>query len=638
MASNLTYPVYVGVWTNWSQGRVLGARITLDQQGANLLIAFVAFYITLVTSSTWRIACFVLHWYYSSRRSRDALHHQRQRSRAKNVYSRLLPAIAYVTFLVVGFTLAAGFSSKVAVDDQVLISSPHCGMWTIPEDTPVDIIQAVVSSAISQELDAAVNYAQQCYLPSQSFTTLNCGTFVQNHVNTTVKLNATCPFDQSICSSQDSNIELDTGYLDTHKIFGLNAPLRERFLWRKKVRCAPLRTDGFSSSFTDSLNQSYTRYSYGDNLSEKGINYTYVYRDTISASNQTSFSAYTSGIPDYTLGSYQAVYQSGQLITDYSTFAPDPYLFGNDSDIVLAFLSANEITFVEPTLDAWFKATKPAGTYTYTFNQNQAQVYRQNEAASPLACTQQYQICSPNLPKDIGCSILGSSNDVAESAQALYKDHDDLERLNWFTYIYLQGATLITVLGDMGSNSLRAKKTLNYGSQAHLATNQWQIEVQYWHDITMASLQKWFLTTAVGSTDTIGEWISPPSTKVERTMCHSQKIQTTAYTSFSLFGLLVVLLLGGLIVLLSVTIEKLMACIQRVFKLSPYAHLEWAVNSAFQLQRLAHEELGPHQWTGGARWIPRVDGYAELGVLDLTDERHPRLQQPTGCSRMVTET
>lgn len=50
-SSGAPYPVYVGFWTNWSQGSVLGATLTLAQANANLVIAFVAFPVTVSTAN-----------------------------------------------------------------------------------------------------------------------------------------------------------------------------------------------------------------------------------------------------------------------------------------------------------------------------------------------------------------------------------------------------------------------------------------------------------------------------------------------------------------------------------------------------------------------------------------------------------
>src|SRR5512142_118697 len=72
------YEVYVGTWTDWSRGRVLGATLTLTRQDGTLLIAFLAFFVSLVGTRFWRLVCLGLHYIYSRDRPSDGVHHQRQ--------------------------------------------------------------------------------------------------------------------------------------------------------------------------------------------------------------------------------------------------------------------------------------------------------------------------------------------------------------------------------------------------------------------------------------------------------------------------------------------------------------------------------------------------------------------------------
>lgn len=55
--STLHYSVHLGTWINWSRGRIMGATLTLDRRGGNLLIAFTAIFVGLVSERFWRIAC-----------------------------------------------------------------------------------------------------------------------------------------------------------------------------------------------------------------------------------------------------------------------------------------------------------------------------------------------------------------------------------------------------------------------------------------------------------------------------------------------------------------------------------------------------------------------------------------------------
>lgn len=77
----LDYKVRLGDWTNWSRGPVWGATLTLNRQQGSFLIAFTAFFVTVVATRFWRLACSILHRNLSVEEPRDDLHYQRQVSR-----------------------------------------------------------------------------------------------------------------------------------------------------------------------------------------------------------------------------------------------------------------------------------------------------------------------------------------------------------------------------------------------------------------------------------------------------------------------------------------------------------------------------------------------------------------------------
>lgn len=115
-----------------------------------------------------------------------------------------------------------------------------------------------------------------------------------------------------------------------------------------------------------------------------------------------------------------------------------------------------------------------------------------------------------------------------------------------------------------------------------------------------------------------------------------QKILSTAYSNFSVFGLSFIYAVGGAIILTSWLLEPLVGCWQRRQKrrhqnndANDYARLEWCVNDTLHLQRLAHEELGLGTWKACDQEIPTTErGDDLLGVLDLDEPEHPRLKAP----------
>ena len=276
------YPVYLGLWTNWSRGRVMGATLTLRQSDANLLIAFMAFFIALVASRFWRIICFVLHRLYSTPDAQDVVYHQRQailRNSSSPEYGTLLllrllwagryskrplrPLLAasIAVFCMGAFTVAGGFSSRIstAVGNEVLLQSVNCGQISADNDPQLRYHYARIFKA--DTLNNAANYAQQCYQNNTSGL-FDCGRFVAQRISGHINETATCPFENGMCRKSSSNLQLDTGYVDSHKDLGLNAPENERILWRNVVHCSPLITKGFTSNSITPLGNM-TFYHYG---------------------------------------------------------------------------------------------------------------------------------------------------------------------------------------------------------------------------------------------------------------------------------------------------------------------------------------------------------------------------------------
>lgn len=284
-----SYGIYTGVWIDWSRGEILGATLTTTRPCGNLLIALVSLFVTAVGTSFWRIARFVFHCIYSSDDPRDAVYHQRQavlrnsgnattgivsllrmfrawrQHRAKKMLSYyILPPLACTLLILAGFAAASTFSSRISTSagKAVLISSDNCG-YVDPEKAPSDgEVGTVFVPYHINRLTSDANYVKRCYLDETSLD--GCDKYAQRRLPATITRNATCPFAPSLCKSQDSNIILDTGLLDSNRHFGLNTPPGQSFQLRLEMHCAPLETEGHRKMVMSNLHNPYMRYYYGD--------------------------------------------------------------------------------------------------------------------------------------------------------------------------------------------------------------------------------------------------------------------------------------------------------------------------------------------------------------------------------------
>jgi hypothetical protein len=113
----------------------------------------------------------------------------------------------------------------------------------------------------------------------------------------------------------------------------------------------------------------------------------------------------------------------------------------------------------------------------------------------------------------------------------------------------------------------------------------------------------------------------------------AQKIMTTKYSSFSVLGVGLILVIGGGFIFLDMTLAYVVDYLSiRRSKKRPnpsgtYARLEWDANTTLQLQRLAHEQIGVGTWS--SRWGHPITAHGEkLAMIDVADEEHTLFVTP----------
>ncbi|KAI0515427.1 hypothetical protein F5B22DRAFT_189947 [Xylaria bambusicola] len=652
---------YLGLWTNWSRGSVLGLTFTTTRERGNLLIAFTAFFISFIATRVWKIVCLILHRSYSTSNPSDAVHHQQQvilrnssspesgllslirlsnayKSSLKGRLLRQLTPILLAILVLVGFSIAGGFSSSISssVRDEVLTKSTNCGIVG-PSTTSVTDL-AIWTAHGSKLLNDAIQYAQNCYTEASAGKP-ECQKYVVNKIPTNMTdTSAPCPFDEKMCRTTE-NIRLDTGYINSHHLIGLDAPKSERFAWRYVLQCAPLRTDGYTSKVTIG-NKTEVRYHYG----------------------ATSYGQYGSPTEDpvtFSVGDINEQYPKdkgknqeskqytiiGKTYKDLggkpaggSRLQPIPELLRSDGDIIVIFLVGNGVVLFEPTDDEWYRATETDGTLGNPDVPGSAPAYRPNEPASPMGCVEQWQWCNLALPEGEDCGPLSSIANALNGAAPFFNlTIQDLEaerpisstavgtRLLWPMQTLLSiSPDIETLFAILGPRALASSDRFLSGIQWPISKNQWQEDVTYWFSVMLSQFQSAFVETASSNTDPQLDHLRlKPRNEEEEKMCHRQKIRTTSYTSFNVFGLYFTYITGAVIAAISYSLESIFQCLHRRRKYHQYAHLEWVTNEQLQLHRLAHEPNGDSTWHGCAEEVPTTDPGVQLPPLDISDPEHP---------------
>lgn len=317
---------------------------------------------------------------------------------------------------------------------------------------------------------------------------------------------------------------------------------------------------------------------------------------------------------------------------------------------------------------------------TTTASTGSSQAYTFDEAASPLGCVQQWQWCNSAYPGTSGCGPLASSLDAIIGALPKFNLTQDQmttdnqgraklhtaagARFNWWIMMLdsLENG-IYNIIASLGTKSLASQSSLFSGVQMELGENQWQLDVTNWWNTMLAAYQSAFVETALGEADPeLQSVLLVPSNKYEQQACRSQvrqhsnsrrvssnpssvrsstsntieltmqlqKIRSTAYASFSVFGLLFTYFTGAIFILISFILDPILDCLHRRKNYKQYEYLEWCTNDKMQLHRLAHSsEAATEHWMKCTKSIPITESGVLLSGLDISDLKVPKIRCST---------
>lgn len=350
-----------------------------------------------------------------------------------------------------------------------------------------------------------------------------------------------------------------------------------------------------------------------------------------------------------------------------------PDLQRPDGDTSIIFLVGNGVVFSEQTRDDWYRVSTfySTGTTTAVHDKSRFPFYQADEAASPLGCVSQYQYCIVGTSGERQCGPLSSAEDVVPNAALAFGIIDeDLtpgrvsssskkgSQFSWAAEIlhHSTGIGIDEIIAHLGPRSLDSQTGLSMGVQGYLPVDQWKRDVTRWYNASKAAAQAAFTGVARGISDPgfdeCAGCVSPAINTYEERMCQNQvrsscfgysgcmltrvqKVLSTAYASFSLFGLCFTFATGFVIALLSYLVEPVLEYLHKHSKqFDEYKYLEWTSHSVLQLQRQGHENLGLGTWEKCIDKVPICRPEEIMGTLDITDGSHPLLRRPSFDSEL----
>jgi hypothetical protein len=228
-----------------------------------------------------------------------------------------------------------------------------------------------------------------------------------------------------------------------------------------------------------------------------------------------------------------AYYSQGKLFLGWSDLDPVPELNVENGDLVIFFLSANGIKFSRETRDPWYEATHNAGAQLLLISAEDLNqtitmpLYGANNPASPLGCKTQHQFCTSGQPAGSQCAPLSPYLDFIETALVTFLANQEVanRRINWLYDAILSVAPVLPdIPAALGSHSLLSRQGLSANIQGPLPDNQWMLDIQHWHNITLASLQDSFVVAVTGPSDpAVLPWMNrKPNNTEEQYLCNNQ--------------------------------------------------------------------------------------------------------------------
>ena len=155
----------------------------------------------------------------------------------------------FAIIIFTGFIIADIFSSAIAISmrQEVLVQSFICGNWNYD---PFDAQQLMLWYLyVTKSASSSFAYVQKCY--RKNVNSRDCAIFIQSKLLWKIDRNATCFFsNKNTCLSDFDNLRLDSGYIDSDHHFDINNSSEIIFFFRIIVKCAFLRTKGYTTNTT----------------------------------------------------------------------------------------------------------------------------------------------------------------------------------------------------------------------------------------------------------------------------------------------------------------------------------------------------------------------------------------------------
>ena len=299
-------------------------------------------------------------------------------------------------------------------------------------------------------------------------------------------------------------------------------------------------------------------------------------------------------------------------------FMPIPEIRVKGADLTLLNLE-NNVLYLNKVTDPWYRAENASdGVF--------GKQWSASEDMSVMAYLEQYQFCSQGRCTELtGLNKLGPNSTGSWGLNSNQQEtYNTLWKAAWgikvqFSAFLLGYETLLAQEYRWGANQL---------TSSALPADQWITEISNLHNVSLAMLQRRIVehaspaqampSTGINSTS----FIVPANTTEAMELCTRQRVYDTAYSSFSVAGLVSVIVVALAIIIVNLMIDRVVAFLQVRFHVGEAKELAWIEAGLLQLQRLAFEGRGIGPWAGLDADVPVTTTHAQrFRASDMYESR-----------------
>ncbi|KUJ17991.1 uncharacterized protein LY89DRAFT_668190 [Mollisia scopiformis] len=662
MSTNST--VHIGVWTNWSGGRVGGSTITLTKGAGNVLIAALAIFIQLTGARSWSIISFIAHQIRASRQAKDGLYHQQQailrnnnsdlstiwqftrigwawrrqlKTFRKSAILLLTANIHLIAFLAAGL-LASHFTK--ASSEVLLARSSSCGPWPINatgvNETTLPHVIGYRSYA-ADAMQSSKEYVESCLAESQSLP--ECDIYKNPQIPWT-ETRTDCPFADGFClGSANTSLTMTTGLIDSRNDNGINGPNKDRVQWRRTATCIPINTEGYVEiGFSNRTNINGL-----DGAATLPFNYTALYYGVGNTpAIYLGFADPRLTNATYIYTNFRDIagdYNENQAGYDISTQEADggmgwqaiPELSIMNSSTLLVFASFYG-AYINRSEDLWLSAQfRNITTVEVTSGQASTtiQQYQLDNPISPLGCTEQIQFCNPAAGPNHCTPYLSAGQMTFAQPDIfvqLFKNNTRQIATANSIFTAASNSRIAAVVGEL-EKPLLAESMMSGMTSLPLSADQWISEVRNWFNIGLANTQRRIVDYATGPAPQYTQFVPQNQAYKDSALawlCDSQVIQRNDFTNFRTWVVGLVFGFGAIIIGLSLCLETITGRLRARRHRGEWRQRAWWSEETLQMQRRVYQAIGISGWDiGEDGMVPTTFGEKKWMSISAWEENVP---------------